>query len=84
MFIHVGLLLLIPYISSEQLVRKSLYVNYLLLYMPIVTFLISFVYGVIFDFKICYPLYVFLPFPLTILVWEQWFLLYQIADTFLR
>ncbi|MEW4354318.1 hypothetical protein AB1I63_05385 [Streptococcus pneumoniae] len=77
-FIYGGFQFLIPYLSSDELVRKALYVNQILVYIPAVVFLVSLVYGVLYGFKIRYPLYVFLLFPLTLIALGEWIFLYQI------
>lgn len=78
-FIYGGFQFLIPYLSSDELVRKSLYVDQILVYIPAVVFLASLVYSALYGFKIRYPLYVFLLFPLTLIAWREWIFLYQVA-----
>ncbi|MER0123149.1 hypothetical protein ABPH35_05510 [Streptococcus sp. ZJ93] len=82
-FIYIGFPLLIPYISRDQLVQKSLYVNHILCYIPAVVFLSSLIYGVKVGFKVRYAICVCLLFPLTILVWQQWIVIYQVIYTLL-
>ncbi|MGT2950557.1 hypothetical protein BU202_03695 [Streptococcus cuniculi] len=80
-FMYIGFQFLIPYLSSNELVQKAHYVNLVVLYIPLVVFLTSFAYGVRFGFHIRYALYVFLLFPLTIVLFQEWIFLYQVAYT---
>ncbi|MTB64160.1 hypothetical protein GGG87_03975 [Streptococcus sp. zg-86] len=82
-FIYMGFPLLIPYISSDQLVQKSLYVNHILFYIPLVVFLACLIYGLMDGFKIRYAICVFVLFPLTILYWKEWIFLYQVIYSLL-
>ncbi|MGT2799859.1 hypothetical protein [Streptococcus marmotae] len=82
-FIYAGFPLLIPYISSDSLAQKSLFVNHIMFFIPVVVFLAALVYGMIAGFKVRYVLFVFFLFPLTMLFWQEWIFLYQVLYSLL-
>lgn len=82
LFMYVGMYLIAFHLVSDTMVSKGLIVGNILIYTPVVLFLLGLVYGLIKGFSIWLLILVFLLYPVTIFFFQEWILLYQLAYTF--
>ncbi|MGT2715078.1 hypothetical protein [Streptococcus respiraculi] len=82
-FMYIGFPTLIPFFSSDTMFQKALYVNHVIIYIPVVLLLTSLIYSLLYGFKLCHVLYVFLLFPLTVVIFQEWIFIYQMIYSFL-
>lgn len=71
-----GIVYVIP---MDELLRKGLVVNNILIYSPLATFLVGAVYAGLYGFSCRFLLLATLMFFVTILTFEEWILLYHAA-----
>lgn len=86
----VTILLLVMYIGVYQIatfwivdpmISKGVYVSNILLYTPLVIFLICLIYASFKGFSYALSILVFLLYPVTILVFDEWIVVYQLLYT---
>lgn len=71
--------ILIDDLPVEDLLKKSLYVNNILFYSPLVTLVLSMVYAIVYGFSWQFSVWTTVLFFLTIPVFGEWILLYQVV-----
>ena len=70
---------IVQMIPMDELLRKGLVVNNVLIYSPLATFLVAVVYAGLYGFSCRFLLLATLMFFVTILTFEEWILLYHAA-----
>lgn len=70
---------IVQMIPMDELLRKSLVVNNLLVYSPLVTFFVAAIYAGLYGFSRRFVLLATLMFFVTILTFGEWILLYHVA-----
>lgn len=71
-----GIVYVIP---MDELLRKGLVVNNVLIYSPLATFLVGAVYAGLYGFSCRFLLLATLMFFVTIMIFGEWILLYRVA-----
>lgn len=70
---------IVQMIPMDELLRKSLVVNNLLVYSPLATFFVAAIYAGLYGFSRRFVLLTTLMFFVTILTFGEWILLYHVA-----
>lgn len=81
LFMYAGIYLIAFHLISATMVSKGLVVGNMLIYTPLVLFLLGLIYGVNKGFSIWLIALVFLLYPVTICFFQEWIVVYQIAYT---
>ncbi|HFH9840343.1 TPA: hypothetical protein ACGONB_001982 [Streptococcus suis] len=81
LFMYAGIYLIAFHLIQDTMVSKGLVVGNILIYTPLVLFLLGLIYGLIKGFSIRLLALVFLLYPLTIFFFQEWIVVYQIAYT---
>lgn len=81
LFMFVGIYLIAFHLIKDTMVSKGLVVGNMLLYTPLILFLLGLIYGLNKGFSIRLLALVFLLYPLTIFFFQEWIVVYQIAYT---
>ncbi|CYV73397.1 hypothetical protein HO670_08770 [Streptococcus suis] len=81
LFMYAGMYLIAFHLVSDTMVSKVLVVGNMLIYTPLVLFLLGLIYGVNKGFSIWLIALVFLLYPVTICFFQEWIVVYQIAYT---
>ncbi|HEM4768037.1 TPA: hypothetical protein ACGO2A_002132 [Streptococcus suis] len=81
LFMYAGIYLIAFHLNSDTMVSKGLVVGNMLIYTPLVLFLLGLIYGVNKGFSIWLIALVFLLYPVTICFFQEWIVVYQIAYT---
>ncbi|HFU4462941.1 TPA: hypothetical protein ACGO9X_000197 [Streptococcus suis] len=81
LFMYAGIYLIAFHLIKDTMVSKGLVVGNMLMYTPLVLFLLGLVYGLIKGFSIRLLALVFLLYPVTICFFQEWIVVYQIAYT---
>ncbi|HFI0048276.1 TPA: hypothetical protein ACGOTN_000640 [Streptococcus suis] len=82
LFMYAGIYLIAFYLIKDTMVSKGLVVGNMLMYTPLVLFLLGLIYGLSEGLSIWLSALVFLLYPVTIFFFQEWILLYQLAYTF--
>ncbi|HFR3660744.1 hypothetical protein HO554_07320 [Streptococcus suis] len=78
---YAGIYLIAFHLISDTMLSKVLVVGNMLIYTPLVLFLLGLIYGVNKGFSIWLIALVFLLYPVTICFFQEWIVVYQIAYT---
>ncbi|MCO8232441.1 hypothetical protein NKE76_03405 [Streptococcus suis] len=78
---YAGIYLIAFHLISDTMLSKELVVGNILLYTPIVLFLTGLLYGFFYGFSPSLLALVLLLYPVTILFFQEWIILYQIVYT---
>lgn len=70
---------MIHVLPMDDLLRKALYVNNVLLYTPLIILLLSLVYAGIYGFSWSFSAWTTILFFATIVVWDEWIMEYQVV-----
>ncbi|MEG3320566.1 hypothetical protein [Streptococcus suis] len=81
LFMYAGIYLIAFHLISDTMVSKGLVVGNMLIYTPLVLFLLGLIYGVNKGFSIWLIALVLLLYPVTIFFFKEWIILYQIVYT---
>lgn len=81
LFMYAGIYLIAFHLIRDTMVSKGLVVGNILIYTPLVLFLLGLIYGVNKGFSIWLIALVFLLYPITIFFFQEWIVLYQITYT---
>ncbi|WP_105145089.1 hypothetical protein [Streptococcus suis] len=79
LFMYTGMYLIAFHLVSDAMVSKGLVVGNMLMYTPLVLFLLGLIYGLSEGFSIWLIALVFLLYPVTIFFFQEWIVVYQIA-----
>lgn len=79
LFFYTAAYPMINVLPVDDLLRKALYVNNILLYTPLIILLLSLVYAGIYGFSWRFSVWTTILFFATILVWDEWILVYQVV-----
>ncbi|HFU4363770.1 TPA: hypothetical protein ACGO9G_001752 [Streptococcus suis] len=82
LFMYAGIYLIAFYLIKDTMVSKGLVVGNILIYTPLVLFLLGLTFGLSEGFSIWLIALVLLLYPVTIFFFQEWILLYQLAYTF--
>ncbi|HFI0067633.1 TPA: hypothetical protein ACGOSV_000620 [Streptococcus suis] len=82
LFMYAGIYLIAFYLIKDTMVSKGLVVGNILIYTPLVLFLLGLIYGLSEGLSIWLIALVLLLYPVTIFFFQEWILLYQLAYTF--
>ncbi|HEM6220430.1 TPA: hypothetical protein U2C55_001013 [Streptococcus suis] len=82
LFMYTGIYLIAFHLIKDTMVSKGLVVGNMLMYTPLVLFLLGLIYGLSEGLSIWLSALVFLLYPVTIFFFQEWILLYQLAYTF--
>lgn len=81
LFMYVGIYLIAVHLINDEMVSKGLVVGNILFYTPFVLLLTGFIYGCFYGLSYRFLVAVFLLYFVTIFLFNEWILLYQIAYT---
>ncbi|HFI0039051.1 TPA: hypothetical protein ACGOXV_001290 [Streptococcus suis] len=81
LFMYAGIYLIAFYLIKDTMVSKGLVVGNMLMYTPLVLFLLGLIYGLSEGLSIWLIALVFLLYPVTIFFFQEWIILYQIVYT---
>ncbi|HFI0147374.1 TPA: hypothetical protein ACGO16_000352 [Streptococcus suis] len=81
LFMYAGIYLIAFYLIKDTMVSKGLVVGNMLLYTPLVLFLLGLIYGLSEGLSIWLIALVLLLYPVTIFFFQEWIVVYQIAYT---
>ncbi|WP_105206665.1 hypothetical protein [Streptococcus suis] len=81
LFMYTGIYLIAFHLIKDTMVSKGLVVGNMLMYTPLVLFLLSLIYGLSEGLSIWLSALVFLLYPVTIFFFQEWIVVYQIAYT---
>ncbi|WP_029186263.1 hypothetical protein [Streptococcus suis] len=81
LFMYAGIYLIAFHLIKDTMVSKGLVVGNILIYTPLVLFLLGLIYGFFKGFSIRLLALVFLLYPVTICFFQEWIVVYQIAYT---
>ncbi|MCK3882816.1 hypothetical protein ACTGYP_03560 [Streptococcus suis] len=81
LFMYAGIYLIAFYLIKDTMVSKGLVVGNILIYTPLVLFLLGLIYGLSEGLSIWLSALVFLLYPVTIFFFQEWIVVYQIAYT---
>ncbi|HEM5985076.1 TPA: hypothetical protein U2B44_001510 [Streptococcus suis] len=79
LFMYVGIYLIAFHLIKDTMVSKGLVVGNILIYTPLVLFLLGLIYGISEGFSIWLIALVLLLYPVTIFFFQEWIVVYQIA-----
>ncbi|MGT2711410.1 hypothetical protein [Streptococcus oriscaviae] len=79
LFMYVGVFWLCQFL--EPMLAKGIVVNNILFFTPLVLFMSSAIYAWKYGFSILYSALVFLLYPVTILIFREWILIYHLFYT---
>ncbi|HEL1618735.1 TPA: hypothetical protein TXL63_000538 [Streptococcus suis] len=82
LFMYAGIYLIAFHLIKDTMVSKGLVVGNMLMYTPLVLFLLGLIYGLNKGFSIWLIALVLLLYPVTIFFFQEWILLYHLAYTF--
>ncbi|HFI0448422.1 TPA: hypothetical protein ACGOY6_000626 [Streptococcus suis] len=81
LFMYAGIYLIAFHLIKDTMVSKGLVVGNMLMYTPLVLFLLGLIYGLNKGFSIWLIALVLLLYPVTIFFFNEWIILYQIVYT---
>ncbi|MDW8759987.1 hypothetical protein Q7W32_09160 [Streptococcus suis] len=81
LFMYAGIYLIAFYLIKDTMVSKGLVVGNILIYTPLVLFLLGLTFGLSEGFSIWLIALVLLLYPVTIFFFQEWIVVYQIAYT---
>ncbi|HFI0632687.1 TPA: hypothetical protein ACGO4G_001260 [Streptococcus suis] len=81
LFMYAGIYLIAFHLIQDTMVSKGLVVGNILIYTPLVLFLLGLIYGISEGFSIWLIALVLLLYPVTIFFFQEWIVVYQIAYT---
>ncbi|HFI0639433.1 TPA: hypothetical protein ACGO3K_001539 [Streptococcus suis] len=81
LFMYAGIYLIAFHLIKDTMVSKGLVVGNMLMYTPLVLFLLGLIYGISEGFSIWLIALVLLLYPVTIFFFQEWIVVYQIAYT---
>ncbi|HFU4465368.1 TPA: hypothetical protein ACGO92_000348 [Streptococcus suis] len=81
LFMYAGIYLIAFHLIKDTMVSKGLVVGNMLLYTPLVLFLLGLIYGLNKGFSIWLIALVLLLYPVTIFFFQEWIVVYQTAYT---
>ncbi|HEM3717758.1 TPA: hypothetical protein U2D04_000095 [Streptococcus suis] len=81
LFMYTGIYLIAFHLIKDTMVSKGLVVGNMLMYTPLVLFLLGLIYGLSEGLSIWLSALVFLLYPVTIFFFQEWIVVYQIAYT---
>ncbi|MGQ7358254.1 hypothetical protein ACTGWZ_03880 [Streptococcus suis] len=79
LFMYAGIYLIAFYLIKDTMVSKGLVVGNILIYTPLVLFLLGLIYGLSEGLSIWLIALVLLLYPVTIFFFQEWIVVYQIA-----
>ncbi|HFI0245749.1 TPA: hypothetical protein ACGOVZ_000737 [Streptococcus suis] len=79
LFMYAGIYLIAFHLIKDTMVSKGLVVGNILIYTPLVLFLLGLIYGISEGFSIWLIALVLLLYPVTIFFFQEWIVVYQIA-----
>lgn len=79
LFMYAGIYLIAFYLIKDTMVSKGLVVGNILIYTPLVLFLLGLIYGLSEGLSIWLSALVLLLYPVTIFFFQEWIVVYQIA-----
>ncbi|HFI0127476.1 TPA: hypothetical protein ACGO1G_001923 [Streptococcus suis] len=79
LFMYAGIYLIAFYLIKDTMVSKGLVVGNILIYTPLVLFLLGLTFGLSEGFSIWLIALVLLLYPVTIFFFQEWIVVYQIA-----
>ncbi|HFI0339192.1 TPA: hypothetical protein ACGOWD_001490 [Streptococcus suis] len=79
LFMYAGIYLIAFHLIKDTMVSKGLVVGNMLMYTPLVLFLLGLIYGLSEGFSIWLIALVLLLYPVTIFFFQEWIVVYQIA-----
>ncbi|HFI0042136.1 TPA: hypothetical protein ACGO8N_000933 [Streptococcus suis] len=81
LFMYAGIYLIAFHLIKDTMVSKGLVVGNILMYTPLVLFLLGLIYGLNKGFSIWLIALVLLLYPVTIFFFQEWIVVYQIVYT---
>ncbi|HEM3702595.1 TPA: hypothetical protein U1D11_002274 [Streptococcus suis] len=81
LFMYAGIYLIAFHLIKDTMVSKGLVVGNILIYTPLVLFLLGLIYGISEGLSIWLIALVLLLYPVTIFFFQEWIVVYQIAYT---
>lgn len=81
LFMYAGIYLIAFHLIKDTMVSKGLVVGNMLMYTPLVLFLLGLIYGLNKGLSIWLIALVLLLYPVTIFFFQEWIVVYQIAYT---
>lgn len=81
LFMYTGIYLIAFHLIKDTMVSKGLVVGNILIYTPLVLFLLGLIYGLSEGLSIWLIALVLLLYPVTIFFFQEWIVVYQIAYT---
>lgn len=79
LFMYAGIYLIAFHLIKDTMVSKGLVVGNILIYTPLVLFLLGLIYGISEGFSIWLIALVLLLYPVTIFFFQEWIVVYQIV-----